>query len=736
MDRTREHEPQPLDHLPVACTLHELSGEADRAQDAWFGGVNRRFEQLAGVARGELLGRSVRDVPGLICWDGDEWAGYLVETGGSGLPRKARCCLGSAGLVCEVVSFSFGPGMVLSMYMEAPGEAGVRQQGELEELEAFAEQLLQSGEELDYARLTDRLTVLAGARFGICDLYDAGERTVVTRHVAGLDGHEETARQWFGVEITGKTWPMDPQNMKRGRGSSVAVYPSLSALAREEMPGTFPDELLDQISRAFGLGEAVLFRIESRGKILGDFTFLLPAGKGLVNRQLIEMHVRHAGLYMARIRTEQQLKEQRDQLRMIVDLIPSYVFLKYADGEFILANRAIARAFGTTPEDMEGKKDASFHYTPETIRMFRENERRLIETNQTHVTPRQKMITKDGRTIWRRSTMIPYRVTDTARPVILGVSEDITEQVTMLEEIRRSRDEFCMLLDHIPTHIWYLQDPLTYGRVNRAHSDFLGKTPEEAEGRDIRRLSGNRWGEAFYANNRRVFDTREGLQAEETLRDGEGRPRRFHVVRTPKTGSDGQVETVICAAEDITVRKELEEQLRQQVYTDELTGIANRRRFFEEMERAVRLARENNTTVAVLYMDFDDFKRINDTEGHEGGDRFLVEAARRLERGLLPGGLLVRLGGDEFAVLMPGCGRPEGIRQARRIMEEFSRPWISGQNRWMMSLSQGLAICPEDAQTVDELMHAADQAMYRVKERGKAGFRTYSGGEAPAKGGP
>lgn len=174
----------------------------------------------------------------------------------------------------------------------------------------------------------------------------------------------------------------------------------------------------------------------------------------------------------------------------------------------------------------------------------------------------------------------------------------------------------------------------------------------------------------------------------------------------------------LVAAQDITDRWEREERLRRQAHRDPLTGLANRRLLRATAERTLALAERHGRTAGLLYLDLTDFKRINDTHGHEVGDRVLAAVADRLRGKLRESDLAARVGGDEFAVLLPEVEDAAGVRRAGgRLIEELNRPLSLDGEEIRVDARAGAALYPKHAAGLDELLDRADRAMYRTRDR-------------------
>lgn len=176
---------------------------------------------------------------------------------------------------------------------------------------------------------------------------------------------------------------------------------------------------------------------------------------------------------------------------------------------------------------------------------------------------------------------------------------------------------------------------------------------------------------------------------------------------------------------DLTESFSAKKRIEELAYRDALTGLPNRLLLAERVEQAIALAQRNATAFAVLFLDLDRFKHINDSLGHMFGDRVLVEVAERLSGCVRQVDTAARLGGDEFVLLLNQTDTRGAETAAQRVLEALSRPFELDEMAFSLSCSIGIALFPDDGDCMDELIKNADSAMYYVKERGRSGFRFY-----------
>lgn len=201
-----------------------------------------------------------------------------------------------------------------------------------------------------------------------------------------------------------------------------------------------------------------------------------------------------------------------------------------------------------------------------------------------------------------------------------------------------------------------------------------------------------------------------GLLSRSLVRDEHGAPMYF-----------------ISQIQDISERKALEEQLLRRAHHDALTGLYNRAAFAEQLERALSFAGRNGSSVALLFLDLDDFKPVNDTFGHDAGDHLLAEVADRLLACVRTEDTVARLGGDEFCVLLAFTDIEGALRAAERIKACLEEPFVLGAHHLpRLTASVGIVVKESGERTsVERLLNEADAAMYRAKRSGKAHHNLY-----------
>ena len=195
-------------------------------------------------------------------------------------------------------------------------------------------------------------------------------------------------------------------------------------------------------------------------------------------------------------------------------------------------------------------------------------------------------------------------------------------------------------------------------------------------------------------------------------------------VYRPYIGDDGEILGVIALIRDITERKAAEQQIEYQAYHDALTGLANRNLFQEHLSLAVALAQRRLKQVAVLFLDLDHFKVVNDSLGHSVGDDLLREVARRLKSAVREGDTVARVGGDEFTIVLQDLSQPQDAAVvAQKVLRTVAEPMTIHGHRLYVTTSIGITVFPDDGTDAETLLKNADTAMYRAKAEGRNAFQ-------------
>ena len=296
-----------------------------------------------------------------------------------------------------------------------------------------------------------------------------------------------------------------------------------------------------------------------------------------------------------------------------------------------------------------------------------------------------------------------------------AVAESL-EQYAILKEMETRLFGAILLASPDPIYVLDLEGKFAY--ANKATADLFALVPEEIIGKTTFDL-GFSFASDFQRNLQKVIADQATYRGKFVHTFASGQGERFEYLLAPVLDEHGNTEATICISRDVTERALAEEKIWHHAHHDPLTGLPNRRLFMERLEQEIERANQDRRPLAVLFMDLDGFKAVNDSLGHEAGDLLLTEAAQRVAECVRTDDTVARLGGDEFAVILTGAEQRAGVELVvRHIIDVLATPFHIAEQLVRVSVSIGITFCPQDASSPVALLGAADQAMYKAKNSG------------------
>jgi len=418
---------------------------------------------------------------------------------------------------------------------------------------------------------------------------------------------------------------------------------------------------------------------------------------------------------------EKALNEKESYLRVLLDNIPFLVWLKDTQSRFLAVNRKLAQEMGIgDPEAVVGKNDFDY-YPAEKAQQYRVDDQEVLALRQRKMLE-QHTVNSKGAQRWSEIFVAPVLDKTGQALGTLGLARDITERKRIEADLRVAATAFESQEGMVVTDA----DTVVL-KINHSFTRITGYTAEEAIGRKINLLQSETQNADFYAEMWRTVQQTGHWQGEiwNRRKDGEMYPEWLSL--TAVKADDGSISHYVGTMIDITARRAIEEQLRHIAHYDVLTDLPNRILLADRLQLALAQARRESSKLALMYVDLDNFKPVNDNFGHDVGDQLLKDVAARLLICMKrESDTVCRLGGDEFVILLTHYDKDADMATvAENILTTLSQPFFIDKHLIKISSSIGIATYPAHGVDAMTLMKNADNAMYEAKHAGRSCFKFY-----------
>lgn len=419
------------------------------------------------------------------------------------------------------------------------------------------------------------------------------------------------------------------------------------------------------------------------------------------------------------VSAQRRIRDSQEQLAAIMSHSVSAVSVKNAAGCYEFVNRRFEELTGLGAADILGKTDQQL-FPPALADVWRGKD--LDTLRKGGATDSVDAVELRGRTVWLESVRFPILDHAGVMRSICTESNDVSVRRRAEEQLRLAAKVF----DHAGEAIAILDRNGRLLSVNRAFTHITGFTENDVHGKDVLTLLAELQSEEAYEAIRLQLRAQGAWQGEVMNRRKNGETFPQWLTVNAVVDEQQTLQNYVLMFSDITAIKHSQERMEFIANHDELTGLPNRGLLTDRLRHALAQAKRRHDKVAVLFIDLDHFKNVNDTLGHDIGDLLLVEASQRLQSCVRDSDTLARLGGDEFVALLSGVSLEETNTIAGRIVDFMSASFAIQGNNLFVSASIGISIFPEDGEDSVTLLKNADTAMYRAKERGRNQYQYFA----------
>ncbi|MFT6671359.1 MAG: diguanylate cyclase (GGDEF)-like protein/PAS domain S-box-containing protein, partial [Afipia broomeae] len=425
----------------------------------------------------------------------------------------------------------------------------------------------------------------------------------------------------------------------------------------------------------------------------------------------------------ARRKMSRQLATTTHFLESVIDNIPVCVAAKsIEDGRYILANRAFEQFSGLSRDQIIGQT-AEKVYVPEAAQMVTEADRDAIASPTGQTRTELSIEHNGGRRLIACNRMIARD--EKGKPEFLvSLFEDVTDRRSLSREVQSAKKFLEQVVDNIPVSLVVkrLSDG-QYVLANRAAEAMLTRRREDVIGSTLEDIY-NPADVQFILKRDEDAVRKKGVVTEEHPIQTENGLRLFLTRRVTVLDEAGEPQYLIKTNEDITDRRETESRMAHMAYHDALTELPNRAAFLQALEQMIDACEDTDEEFAVLSLDLDRLKEINDVFGHEVGDKLLIEFSRRLES-VISGGVVARLSGDEFGLIIDGLQPDSAKALATRLMQSMQTEFMFDGRAVRIGLTIGISVYPRNGRDAETLLTNADAALFRAKTKARGSINFF-----------
>ena len=425
----------------------------------------------------------------------------------------------------------------------------------------------------------------------------------------------------------------------------------------------------------------------------------------------------------SRRQAEQKLQDARQMLQHVIDTVPNVVFWKDRDLRYLGCNDAFAHLAGLQrPEEIIGKDDYALVWR-KVADLYQRDDAEVISSGTPKLNIIEPMVMEDGATTWLETSKVPLQDAGGETIGVLGVFRDITERMRTEEKLRQAATVFENTMEGV-----VITNPDgDIVAVNPAFTNITGYSEAEVLGKNPRVRRSERHGKSYYQAMWASIQETGSWRGEiwNRRKTGEVYPEWLSI--NTVWDETGKITNYVAVFADISQMKRSEAELDHLAHHDPLTELPNRLLLNARLEYAIQRAHRENSSLAVLFLDLDRFKTVNDSLGHPVGDQLLKSVAALLGACVRSEDTVARLGGDEFVILLEGVGDSGAAADiAEKILNALNKRYDLNGQAVFVSASIGISIYPADGRDGTTLLKNADAALYRSKEEGRNTFRFYS----------
>ncbi len=469
---------------------------------------------------------------------------------------------------------------------------------------------------------------------------------------------------------------------------------------------------------------------QCRAMVAGDYAQRAPAGVAQRGDELGELaqalnqSAAHIGQLLQDVAQERAAAEQIQAMfnGLAANSVAGIYMLDH-EVRLIYANDQLAQLTGYTQQDLENHLPMARLFTPQAYAEVEKSVQDRLQGRTRSARYERRLLRADGSEVDIEifGTAMRYQ----GRPAVIGLIIDISERKRAEASMRRAS----LVFQHTREAIVVTDARSVVQDINPAFTQITGYAAPAIVGRRMNVLSSGAHGPEFYQGMWQRLLEAGHWSGDITNHRADGQAFISELTITASRNADGSVHSYIGLFNDVTEQRQQQASIWRQAHYDHLTQLPNRQMFQQNLVHSMEQARHSRLPFALVFLDLDFFKEVNDTFGHDQGDELLRQVARRLRGCVRATDLIARLGGDEFTLILPGLQAQDDVLPVcRKVLQAIAQPYDLSSNTVHISVSMGVTFYPDDGSDGVELLKHADLAMYAAKDKGRNQFALFEAG--------
>ena len=417
---------------------------------------------------------------------------------------------------------------------------------------------------------------------------------------------------------------------------------------------------------------------------------------------------------------EEMLRLKYNEIETVIENVPSVISIKAPDGKYLMVNHLFIEFFNIPRDEIIGKTDVDI-FSEQVAQQFSDDDLRVIQSKKSIQV--DESINQDGEVYGFVSNKFPLLDSNAEVIAICSIANNVTENRKAESKLMLARH----MIDNANEAFVVTDLDGVIEEINDAYIKISGYEREEVVGKNPNILQSGYHEKEFYESMWQSIEDSGRWRGEmwDKRKNGEVYPKRLSI--NTVYDDEGMPYKYVGIFTDVTERKETEKQLEYLAYYDALTELPNRVMFYDRLQQAISTAKRDNHLLALMMIDLDKFKQVNDTLGHDAGDELLIVVAQKLKSLVRDSDTVARIGGDEFKIILTDIKSPdEASIVAQKLIENLRRPMRIKGRTVNIGASVGISIYPSDDEDIGQLVKYADLALYKAKDNGRNCYHYFS----------